>query len=106
MSELVLLGLAERAEAVLSSTPVPHRGHYSVVSVVADRERLIRPPGYLLLTGKKRASANERSFKAEISAAFKEIENINQSPVYMSQDILICLDCGHRELTFPAKALD
>jgi hypothetical protein len=50
-SELVLLGLAERAEAVLSSKLVPHRGHYSVLSAVADRERLIRSAGYLLLTG-------------------------------------------------------
>jgi hypothetical protein len=55
---------------------------------------------------KKCASANERSFKAEVTAAFREIESLNQSPVYMSQDILICLDCGHTELTFPAKALE
>jgi hypothetical protein len=55
---------------------------------------------------KKCASANERSFKAELTAAFKEIESLNQAPVYMSQDILICLDCGHTELTFPAKALE
>jgi len=55
---------------------------------------------------KKCASANERSFKAELTAAFKEIESLNRSPVYMSQDILICLDCGHTELTFPPKALE
>jgi hypothetical protein len=54
---------------------------------------------------KKCASANERSFEAELTAAFREIESLNQSPVYISQDILICLDCGHTELTFPAKAL-
>lgn len=52
------------------------------------------------------ASTNERSFKAQLTAAFKEIENLNQSPVYTSQDILICLDCGHAELSFPAKALE
>jgi hypothetical protein len=55
---------------------------------------------------KKCGSANERSFKAELTAAFKEIESLNQAPVYMSQDILICLDCGHTELTFPPKALE
>ena len=55
---------------------------------------------------KKCASTNERSFKAELTAAFKEIENLNQTPVYMSQDILICLNCGHAEVTFPAKALE
>jgi hypothetical protein len=54
---------------------------------------------------KKCASANDRSFKAELTVAFGEIESLNRSPVYMSQDILICLDCGHTELTFPAKAL-
>jgi hypothetical protein len=55
---------------------------------------------------RKCASANDRSFKAEVTAAFKEIESLNQAPVYMSQDILICLDCGHTELTFPPKALE
>src|SRR6266481_6903029 len=40
-----------RLPSETSSTPVPHRGHYSVLSVVADRERLIRWPRYLLLTG-------------------------------------------------------
>jgi hypothetical protein len=55
---------------------------------------------------KKCASANERSFKAELTAAFKEIENLNQAPVYISQDILICLDCGHADLTFPPQALE
>jgi hypothetical protein len=54
----------------------------------------------------KCASANERSFKAELSVAFREIESLNQAPVYMSQDILICLDCGHTELTVPAKPLE
>jgi hypothetical protein len=55
---------------------------------------------------KKCGSANDRSFKAELTAAFKEIESLNQAPVYMSQDIVICLDCGHTELTFPAKELE
>jgi len=55
---------------------------------------------------RKCASANDRSFKAELTAAFKEIESLNRSPVYMTQDILICLDCGHTELTFPTKALE
>jgi hypothetical protein len=55
---------------------------------------------------RKCGSANDRSFKAELTAAFKEIESLNRSPVYMSQEILICLDCGHTELTFPTKALE
>jgi hypothetical protein len=55
---------------------------------------------------RKCASTNDRSFKAELTAAFKEIESLHRSPVYMSQDILICLDCGHTELTFPPKALE
>jgi hypothetical protein len=55
---------------------------------------------------KKCASTNDRRFKAELTAAFKEIEDLNQAQVYMSQDILICLDCGHAELAFPAKALE
>jgi predicted nucleic-acid-binding Zn-ribbon protein len=55
---------------------------------------------------KKCASENERSFKAELTAAFKELEDLNHAPVYISQDVLICLECGHTELTFPAKELE
>ena len=51
-------------------------------------------------------SRNRRSFKAELVATFTGLENVNQAPVYLCQDIRVCLDCGHTELTFPAAKLE
>jgi hypothetical protein len=53
---------------------------------------------------KKCASGNERSFKSEMTLAFRELENVDRAPLYVSQDISVCLDCGHIELALsPAK---
>jgi hypothetical protein len=54
---------------------------------------------------KKCASNNERSFKSELTLAFRELENVDQAPLYFSQDISVCLDCGHIELTLPSAKL-
>jgi hypothetical protein len=55
---------------------------------------------------KKCASSNERSFKSEMTLAFRELENVNRAPLYVSQDISVCLDCGHIELTLPPAKLE
>jgi hypothetical protein len=55
---------------------------------------------------KKCASNNERSFKSELTLAFRELENVDQAPLYFSQDISVCLDCGHIELTLPSAKLE
>ncbi|HWO30233.1 MAG TPA: hypothetical protein VNO32_15680 [Candidatus Acidoferrum sp.] len=55
---------------------------------------------------KKCASNNERSFKSEMTLAFREHENVDRTPLYVSQDILVCLDCGHIELTLPTAKLE
>jgi hypothetical protein len=55
---------------------------------------------------KKCASNKERSFKSEVTLAFRELENVDQDPLYVSQDISVCLDCGHIELTLPAAKLE
>jgi len=54
---------------------------------------------------KKCASGNERSFKSEMSLAFGELENVDRAPLYVSQDISVCLDCGYIELTLPPAKL-
>jgi hypothetical protein len=51
-------------------------------------------------------SGNQRGFKSELTVAFRDLANVNQSPVYVSQDISICLDCGHVELTVPRTQLE
>jgi hypothetical protein len=55
---------------------------------------------------RKCASVNERSFKSEMSLAFRELENVDRAPLYVSEDISICLDCGHVELTLPPAKLE
>jgi hypothetical protein len=55
---------------------------------------------------KKCASSNERSFKSEMTLAFRELENVDRAPLYVSQDISVCLDCGHIELALPPAKLE
>ncbi len=55
---------------------------------------------------RKCASSNERSFKSEMTVAFRELENVDQAPVYICQDILVCLDCGRVELNLPPAKLE
>ena len=54
---------------------------------------------------RKCTSGSQRSFKSEMTIAFREAENVNQSPLYVSQDISVCMDCGHIELALPAEKL-
>jgi hypothetical protein len=55
---------------------------------------------------KECASSNERSFKSEMTLAFRELENVDRAPLYVSQDISVCLDCGHIELALPPAKLE
>jgi hypothetical protein len=54
----------------------------------------------------KCASENQQSFKSEFVLNFHEVENLDRGPVYLCQDVMVCLDCGHAELTVPRKELD
>jgi len=54
----------------------------------------------------KCASNSQRTFLAELTTCFKEIQNLRREPVYITQDISVCLDCGHTEFTFPAAELE
>jgi hypothetical protein len=54
----------------------------------------------------KCASKNERTFKSEFVLNFHEIENLSRGPVYVCQDLVVCLDCGHAELTIPRRELE
>jgi hypothetical protein len=40
-----------------------------------------------------------------MTIAFREVENVNRAPLYVSQDISVCMDCGHIELDLPAEKL-
>jgi hypothetical protein len=50
-------------------------------------------------------SNNQGTFEAELSACSPRIENLRQSPVYVCQTALICLDCGYIDFRVPAAEL-
>ena len=52
------------------------------------------------------ASERQQYFSGELSVAFLAIEKLNQTPVYVIQKILVCLDCGYAELSVPTPELD
>ena len=55
---------------------------------------------------RKCESSNERSFKSEMTVVFRDLEHVDQAPVYICQDISVCLDCGHIELSLPPEKLE
>lgn len=58
------------------------------------------------MTCNKCASSNQRGFTGELTLSFSVLKNVNLAPVYSSADVLVCLDCGHVELTLPAAKLE
>jgi hypothetical protein len=54
---------------------------------------------------KRCGSKDKQEFPGELSVNFSGIENINQHPVYVCQNIFICMVCGHAELMVPAAEL-
>jgi hypothetical protein len=51
-------------------------------------------------------SNNQAMFIAELTLTHHGIENARQSPVYICQDTLICVDCGNIEFQVPANELE
>jgi len=58
------------------------------------------------VTCNKCACSNQRRFSGELTVSFSQLKNVNLAPIYVPQDVLICLDCGHIELSLPAKKLE
>lgn len=52
------------------------------------------------------ASANLQELTGELSASFSDVKQANLSPVYVCQEVVVCLDCGFTELVIPAHELD
>jgi hypothetical protein len=55
---------------------------------------------------KKCASITQQEFAGEVSAVFPGIQGLNLPPVYICQNIVVCLDCGFTELVIPGAELD
>jgi len=54
----------------------------------------------------KCSSGNLRSFKGELAVAFRGVENVHQAPVYVIQDLWVCLECGYTAINFPPAKLE
>jgi len=51
------------------------------------------------------ASDNLQNLKGELNASFPDMKNLAVRPIYVCQEILVCLDCGFTELRLPAAEL-
>jgi len=52
------------------------------------------------------ASANLQRLRGELSASFPDLKRANLPPIYVCQEVMVCLDCGFAELVIPAPELD
>jgi hypothetical protein len=50
-------------------------------------------------------SENVRRFAGELTASSLKIQNVTNDPVYVCEDVLICVDCGFTELVIPPQEL-
>jgi hypothetical protein len=55
---------------------------------------------------KQCASEAQQDFPSELSVVFPGLQGLNLSPVYICQNIFVCLDCGFTELVIPGPELD
>jgi hypothetical protein len=50
------------------------------------------------MTCKSCASDNLQNLTGELTASFPDLKNLKANPIYVSREILVCLDCGYIEL--------
>jgi hypothetical protein len=51
-------------------------------------------------------SKKQRSFNSEIALHFNGLEGLNKPIVWVFQEILVCLDCGHAQFAVPERELE
>ena len=52
------------------------------------------------------ASANLQRLTGELSASFPDLKRAVLPPIYVCQEVMVCLDCGYAELFIPVPELD
>ena len=55
---------------------------------------------------KKCASENLQRLTAELSASALHVDKVKHPPIYVCQELLVCLDCGFSELVISAPDLE
>jgi hypothetical protein len=46
-----------------------------------------------------------RQLKGELTASCPSLEALKVPPIYASEDVIVCLDCGFAELVIPLRVL-
>ena len=50
-------------------------------------------------------SGKVRQLKGELTASWSSLEALKVPPIYVSENVTVCLDCGFAELVIPLAAL-
>lgn len=50
-------------------------------------------------------SENTERFEGEFTASLPDLQRLKVPPIYVSQSVLVCLDCGSAELVIPLSEL-
>ena len=58
------------------------------------------------MTCKACASANLQKLTGELSASAPDLDRADLQPIYVCQEMLVCLDCGFAELLIPVSELN
>jgi hypothetical protein len=51
-------------------------------------------------------STNTQELTGELSASFPDAKRANLPPIYVCNEVVVCLDCGFAELVIPAPELE
>jgi hypothetical protein len=55
---------------------------------------------------KKCASENLQTLTGELSASSRYLNEVNNPPIYVCQELTVCLECGFAELVIPGPQLE
>ena len=80
-------------------------GTHLVFSQKQTFDRVWTPVGSPKMPCKSCASDNLQSLAGELTASLPGLKNLKVSPIYVCQEILVCLDCGFTELRLTAAEL-
>ena len=51
-------------------------------------------------------SENAQKLSGELTASLPELKDVKVSPIYICQEVLICMDCGFLQMRVPADKLE
>ena len=51
-------------------------------------------------------SENLQKLDGELTASFSSVKDVNVRPIYVCQEVRVCMDCGFAELRIPTAELE